>query len=68
MSIYRQPIRFVLTWVLPVAFISTFPAHALARGAGPVLIVGGLAIGLAALVIVRTVWNSGLRRYTSATS
>ncbi len=67
-SIYRQPIRFVLTWVLPVAFISTFPAHALTRGAGLGLIVVGLAMGLAAMVIVQVVWNSGLRRYTSATS
>ena len=28
-SMYQQPIRFVLTWVLPVAFISTYPAHVL---------------------------------------
>lgn len=67
-TIYRQPVRFVLTWLLPVAFISTYPTRALTQGASPVLIVVGLAIGLAAIIIVQTVWNIGLRRYTSATS
>ena len=67
-SIYRQPIRFVLTWVLPVAFISTYPARALMRGVDPVLIGVGVVIALAAIAVVQIVWNVGLRRYTSATS
>jgi ABC-2 type transport system permease protein len=32
-TIYRQPLRFILTYTLPVAFISTFPALALTRSA-----------------------------------
>jgi ABC-2 type transport system permease protein len=67
-SLYRQPLRFVLTWVLPVAFVSTFPTLALTRGVSLVLIVGGLCIGLMAIMLVRGIWNAGLRRYTSATS
>lgn len=67
-SIYRQPVRFVLTWILPVAFVSTYPSRALTQGASPVLIVVGWGIGLAAIVVVQTAWSIGLRRYTSATS
>jgi ABC-2 type transport system permease protein len=67
-SVYRQPLRFVLTWVLPVAFVSTFPALALTRGVDSILLIGGLCIGLVAIVIVQIVWNAGLRRYTIATS
>jgi ABC-2 type transport system permease protein len=67
-NLYRQPLRFVLTWVLPVAFVSTFPTLALTRGVSSVLIVGGLCIGLVAIMLVRGIWNAGLRRYTSATS
>jgi ABC-2 type transport system permease protein len=67
-SLYRQPLRFVLTWVLPVAFVSTFPTLALTRGVRSILIVGGLCIGLVAIMLVRGIWNAGLRRYTSATS
>ncbi len=67
-DIYRQPLRAILTYVLPVAFIATYPARALTQGASPVLIGVGLAIGLAAIAIVQVVWNTGLRRYTSATS
>ncbi|MBA3944770.1 MAG: ABC-2 family transporter protein [Herpetosiphonaceae bacterium] len=67
-SIYQPPIRFVLTYVLPVAFISTLPARALTHGTSLPLLVFGLLVGLGAVMIVRTVWNLGLRRYTSATS
>jgi ABC-2 type transport system permease protein len=67
-SVYRQPLRFVLTYVLPVAFISTVPALALTRGAGPILILIGLVVGTGAIAIVHIVWKTGLRSYTSATS
>jgi ABC-2 type transport system permease protein len=67
-TMYRQPARFVLTWVLPVAFITTVPARALTRGVSLQLLGASLGIGLVAVVVLRLVWTSGLRRYTSATS
>ncbi len=67
-SVYPQPVRFALTWVLPVAFVSTLPAQALVRGVGPALLLLGTAIGAASLLVVQLVWSAGLRRYTSATS
>jgi ABC-2 type transport system permease protein len=67
-SIYQQPIRSILTYVVPIAFISTIPASALTRGARPELLLIGLAIGITAIVLVRRIWDLGLKRYTSATS
>ncbi len=67
-GIYRQPAQFVLTWVLPVAFIATFPARALTRGASLDLLLAGVVVGAGATVLVRGVWSAGLKRYTSATS
>jgi ABC-2 type transport system permease protein len=67
-SIYRQPLRFLLSYVLPVAFISTLPASALTRGVSPLQIIAGVVAGVVAIIIVQLVWRIGLRRYTSATS
>lgn len=66
--IYRQPVRFFLTYILPIAFVATYPAATLAEGIDPLhLLVGGL-LGAGLLALVQLVWHTGLRRYTSATS
>ena len=67
-DVYARPIPWLLTYAVPVAFVSTFPARALTRGADPWLLVGGLAAALGAVVVVSAVWQAGLRRYTGATS
>ncbi len=67
-SIYHPALRALLTYVIPVAFVSTFPARALTRGADPALLTQGIAAALAAVWAVRVAWRAGLRRYTSATS
>lgn len=67
-SIYPRPIRFALTYMVPVAFIATVPARALIRGPSVELVLAALAVAAAAIAIVRAVWDAGLKRYTSATS
>lgn len=68
-GIYQQPLRFALTYMLPVAFIATIPAQALTRRSNPLLLSCiGLALALGVIVVVQIVWQAGLRRYTSATS
>jgi ABC-2 type transport system permease protein len=67
-TLYRQPFRFVLTYIVPVAFIATIPARALIEGAHPLQLLVSGAIGGAAIGFVLLVWRVGLRRYTSATS
>lgn len=67
-AVYHPAVRGLLTYVVPVAFIATFPAQALTRGAQAPLLAGGLLAAAGAVIVVRLVWQAGLRHYTSATS
>jgi ABC-2 type transport system permease protein len=67
-NIYHPAIRWLLTYVVPMAFIAAVPARALTRGADPMLLIGGLAAAGAAAWVAQRAWQAGLRRYTSATS
>jgi len=67
-TIYRQPIRFSLTYLVPIAFSATAPAQALTRELSLLPILTSLTFAGGACMVARTVWRSGLRRYTSATS
>jgi ABC-2 type transport system permease protein len=67
-EVYRQPLRFFLTYVLPFAFLATFPARALTGRTSLLLPLLGIAAACMAIVMVQLVWKAGLRRYTSATS
>lgn len=67
-SIYRQPFRFALTYVVPLASIATLPTRTLTRGLDMPVLLAGLALGVAMVVLTVSVWTVGLRRYTSATS
>jgi len=67
-DVYRRPLRLAMTYVLPIAVLSSIPASTLVRNANALAIpvVGGIAV--AACVLAQQVWRLGLRRYTSATS
>lgn len=65
---YGRIARTALTYVLPVAFVSTFPARALTRGAEAPLLFGGVVAAVVTAGGVMLLWRAGLRRYTSATS
>lgn len=67
-GIYPAAIRGVLTWVIPIAFITSLPAQALTRGVSPWWIIAGLTAAGCSVAIVSQIWTAGLRRYTSATS
>lgn len=83
-DIYVTPIRQLLTYVVPVAFIATYPARTLsglaageAGSAGGALGLAGGALGpagasltaaLVSALLAGAIWRAGLRRYTSATS
>ena len=67
-DVYAPWVRALLTYVVPVAFVSTFPARALTGGAEPTMLLGGLGAAAGSVTVVCLVWRAGLRRYTSATS
>lgn len=67
-TIYMEPLRFILFFVLPVGMMVTIPAEILvnvplSHGLLAVFGVGGCSITASALL-----WRWGLRRYTSASS
>jgi len=67
-EVFRGVIRFVFTFLIPLALMTTFPAQAmLGRLSLPALawsVVGAGAFGW----LARRVWLSSIARYTSASS
>jgi ABC-2 type transport system permease protein len=67
-NMYKSALRGVLTYCIPVAFLSTVPAGALVGRTGTVMIAVAVAVAGVLWVITLVAWRFGLRRYTSATS
>ncbi len=61
-------VRALLTFVVPAAFATTFPAEALLGRADPRMLPVGLALAAGALLASHLFWNYALRRYSSASS
>ncbi len=61
-------VRIVLTFVLPVGFITTFPASSVLGRAEPWQIVGSWGGAVLLFALSRRTWRMALRHYTSASS
>lgn len=68
MGFYRGGVRFVLTFVLPVGLMTTWPALALRGTLEPSAIALSLALAVAFVGVARLGWVSALRHYSSASS
>jgi ABC-2 type transport system permease protein len=68
-GIFPGALRFIMTFVLPFAFTSYYPAAALlGRESIALGIFGSLAAGIAASALAGLAWKAGLRAYESAGS
>jgi ABC-2 type transport system permease protein len=67
-DIYRQPLRGILTYFIPVAIMISLPAKALIGLASPLGIISCFVIGVMAIFIALKFWNFALKYYTSASS
>lgn len=67
-DLYAQPLRTLITYVIPVGVIMTFPAKALMGLLSPLNIFISLALGLALIIISYRLWLSSLKKYSSASS
>jgi len=67
-SFFKGVIRALLTFAVPVAFATTFPAQALLGRADPRLLPLGLALATGALVVTHLFWRYAVRHYSSASS
>ena len=67
-SVFRGPIRFALTFVLPLALMTSFPAMALLGTLDPWTGVWSVTGAAVFTWLARQVWKLAIRRYTSASS
>jgi ABC-2 type transport system permease protein len=67
-GIYPGWLRLMLTWVIPIALMTSIPAQALRGDAPAWMIFGASAAAVFLLVISSLVFRRGLRRYASASS
>jgi ABC-2 type transport system permease protein len=67
-GLYPDWIRLVLTWFIPLGFITTVPAQALSGGLQIELLLAGLLLAGIFLLGATAFFRTGLRRYESASS
>ena len=65
-TFFRGWVRFFLSFVVPVAFATTFPAEALLGGADARLLPVGIAMAALTLYASHRFWLVAVRRYASA--
>jgi ABC-2 type transport system permease protein len=67
-DIYPMWLRGTLTYIIPVAFIITVPAQALAGKVGGPFLLVSLLVACAMLLLSSAFWRFGLKHYTGASS
>jgi ABC-2 type transport system permease protein len=68
LSYFKGVVRAFLTFVIPVAFATTFPTEALLGRVDVRLLLAGPALALTALLATHLYWNLAVRNYSSASS
>lgn len=67
-SLYPGWLRFGLTFIIPVAFVTTVPAEALTGRLTWETLTGALILAILMFAASRIVWRIGLRQYSGASS
>lgn len=68
LDIFKGSAKILFTFMIPLAFIATFPAKILLNKAGPELLFEGLIVVIVLFIFSHWFWNFALRHYTSASS
>lgn len=66
--IFRGSLRFVFFFIIPMAFVATFPVQALVGRSGFELVLLGCVVVFIFLAFSQWFWNLALRHYSSASS
>lgn len=67
-DIYKEPLRSILTYLLPVGIMISFPVKALINLFSFSGVLVSLAIGAISFVLALRFWQAALKNYTSASS
>lgn len=65
---FPVPVRFFLTFIVPIAFITTVPAQAMTGQLTPMLALASPLVALALFIATRLFWLRAVGSYTSASS
>lgn len=67
-DIYAAPLRFVLTYLIPIAIMVSVPARGLMGLTTPMVVVGAFAFGILSVLLSLRFWRHALTKYSSASS
>ncbi len=67
-GLYPNKLRLLLTWIVPVGVMTTFPAQALTGDLPPALLVGSFGFSIVLVIGASILFRTGVRRYASASS
>jgi ABC-2 type transport system permease protein len=67
-TIYRGVVQALLTFVVPIAFVTTFPASALLGRLNGDMLLFGLALAVGLFVFANRFWGFAVKHYSSASS
>lgn len=67
-GIYPDWLRLVLTWIIPVGFITTVPVQSLTGDLSLPILLGGAGLATGLVLLASRFFRTSLRRYASASS
>lgn len=67
-DIYKEPLKSVITFLIPIGIMVTFPAKAIMGLISPMGVIWVLVFGGFVLFLSLRFWNFALKKYTSASS
>lgn len=67
-SIYQEPLRFILFFIIPIGFMITIPAEVLLNTTPTYTILLTTIIGVGTFILSLKIWGWGLKLYSSASS
>lgn len=67
-GIYPQWLRLVLTWIVPVGFITTVPVQSVTGDVSLPILLGGAGLATGLVLLASLLFRTSLQRYTSASS
>lgn len=67
-DVYKEPLKGVLTYLIPVGIMMTIPAKAFIGGLNFSVIIISFAVAFASIYFADRFWNFALKKYTSASS
>jgi ABC-2 type transport system permease protein len=67
-TVYPIWLRFIVTFIIPIAVATTVPLQALRQELEGIRVVMFIGIGVASFLIASQVWKAGLKKYSGASS